>query len=108
MRNGCLVGILTSADLVKALAQGIWVPASGQGATTDEEIRERLVSELRSQDWWNSGTSEVEVRLGIVRFTGFVENEPQRKASIVAAENIPGVRAVEDERTSLAELPAMF
>jgi osmotically-inducible protein OsmY len=84
------------------------VPANAQRATTDEEIRARLVAELRGQDWWNSGSSAVEVSLGIVRFTGFVENEPQRKASLVAAENIPGVRSVEDERKSLAELPVMF
>jgi CBS domain-containing protein len=108
VREGRLVGIVTSADLVKALARGNWVPASGQRAGTDAEIHERLLSELRGQDWWNGGSCGVEVRLGIVRFTGFVENEPQRKASLVAAENIPGVRAIEDERTSLAELPVMF
>jgi CBS domain-containing protein len=110
LRDGRLVGIVTSADLVKALARGIWVPAGEEGdsASTDAEIHERLLSELRRQEWWNSGSCGVEVRLGIVRFTGFVENEPQRKATLVAAENTPGVRAVEDERTSLAELPVMF
>jgi len=108
VRDALLVGILTSADLVRALAQGTWVPASREAANTDDEIRARLDSELRRQDWWNSGSCAVAVRLGVVRFTGFVENESQRRASLVAAENVPGVRAVEDERASLAELPLMF
>jgi osmotically-inducible protein OsmY len=110
VRDGRVVGIVTSADLVMALARGTWVPSRshGENARTDAEIHERLLSELRRHDWWNSGSCGVEVRRGIVRFTGFVENEPQRQASLVAAENIAGVRGVEDERTSLAELPVMF
>jgi len=105
---GRVVGILASADLVKALAQGIWVPTAASAGNTDGDIRERLLSELSEQGWWHGGSCGVEVRLGVVRFTGFVENEPQRQASLVAAENIPGVQGVEDERTSLAEFPVMF
>jgi CBS domain-containing protein len=106
--NGHLAGIVTSADLVKALAGGTWVSSASPGAGGDEQIREQLMAELGSQQWWNSGCCSVLVAHGVVRFTGFFENEAQRRASRVAAENVPGVLKVEDERRSLDELPTMF
>lgn len=106
--KGRIVGILTSADLVKALAEGIWVPSAPDGTGSDEEIRRRLLSELGGQQWWNSGCCGVDVANGVVRFTGFVESEAQRRASRVAAENTPGVQHVEDERKSMDELPMML
>jgi CBS domain-containing protein len=106
--NGRMVGIVTSADLVKALAGGIWVPNARTVTGSDEEIRTRLMSELGRQPWWNSGACFVVVTHGVVRFTGFFESEAQRRASRVAAENVPGVQYVEDERRSMDELPMMF
>jgi CBS domain-containing protein len=106
--NGRIVGIVTSADLVKALAEGIWVSTASTGTGSDEEIRVRLLAELDRQQWWNRGCCDVQVAHGVVRFTGFVESEAQRRASRVAAENIPGVQYVEDERRPLAEIPTMF
>lgn len=106
--EGRMVGILTSADLIKALAQGTWMAAAGEAGASDEGIRRCLVAELNRQEWWNGGGSGVEVDHGVVRFTGFVESDSQRMASCVAAENTPGVHYVVDERRSLSELPIMF
>lgn len=108
LAGGRVVGIVTSADLVRALAGGTWVSAAPAGAGGDDDIRESLLAELSRQQWWNSGCCRVLVAHGVVRFTGFFESEGQRRASRVAAENIPGVRKVEDERRSLDEIPAMF
>lgn len=103
-----MVGIVAAADLVKALARGPWKPAPRPGRTGDGEIRRALLAELGRQPWWNSGCCQVEVEDGVVRFTGFVENPSRREASRVAAENIPGVRHVDDQRRWLDELPTMF
>lgn len=103
-----IVGILTCADLVKALAQGAGIGGTDERTPSDESIRERLLAELTRHDWWNGDTCGVCVERGVVRFTGFVASEPQRNASRVAAENIPGVRHVKDERKSLDELQIMF
>jgi CBS domain-containing protein len=103
-----MVGILTGADLVKALTEGCLLRPAGVDAVTDEAIRGRLLSELEQQDWWSSSSCAVEVEQGVVRFTGFVENDAERRACQVAAENIPGVSAVQDHRMSLSELPVMF
>lgn len=103
-----LVGIVAAADLVKALAQGTWVSDTHGVVAGDREIRRALLAELGRQEWWNSGCCAVEVRAGVVRFTGFVEDDARREASRVAAENTPGVHHVEDRRRSIAELPTMF
>jgi CBS domain-containing protein len=108
VKDGRMVGIVACADLVRALAQGRGVAAPDALGTTDAKIRAALEAELAAQDWWNSGICAVQVAAGIVRFTGYFENDWQQQASQVAAENVPGVRHVIDERTSLAELPAML
>jgi CBS domain-containing protein len=108
VRDGRMVGIVASADLVKALSQGDWMHTARETATSDESISAALFSELRSQDWWPRSMSAIDVSGGIVRFTGYFESEWQRQASCVAAENIPGVQNVVDERRPMAELPAMF
>lgn len=91
------VGIVTRADLVRALSREVQAPrgADGQG---DEAIRRGLLNELRQQRWWRSDWSSFDVRDGVVHFRGLVEGEAERRAARVAAENVPGVRAVEDER----------
>lgn len=103
-----VVGIVASADLVRALSRGMWVPAPFGSATDDPGIRAVLVAELRGQHWWNASIAAVEVAAGVVRFTGFFESESQRRASQVAAQNIPGVQAVVDDRHPTGELPVMF
>lgn len=109
VRDGHLVGIVACADLVKALAEGRWSDRPAPAPrTADSEIRRALLAELDRQEWWNRGLCDVEVRAGVVRFTGFVENDSHREASRVAAENTPGVRRVDDRRRWLAELPTMF
>jgi CBS domain-containing protein len=106
--DNCVVGIVTCADLVRTLAAGQWAAPQTGMATGDAEIRDKLLVELGRQGWWNSSVSNVLVTDGVVLFNGFVENEDQRRASHVAAENIPGVRAVNDERLVISGLPAMF
>lgn len=103
-----VVGIVTCADLVKALAEGLWAGGALQAELGDQAIRDRILSELNAQDWWNSGFCAVDVQDGVVRFKGFVETEWERRASCVAAQNVPGVRRVEDERQPTAELPSLL
>jgi hypothetical protein len=106
--NKRVVGIVTCADLVKALASGLSAARQTRTGRGDAGIREQLLVELGRQAWWNSRISNVLVTDGVVLFNGFVENEAQRRASHVAAENVPGVRSVEDERPLLSELSAMY
>jgi osmotically-inducible protein OsmY len=97
VHDGKMVGIVSRADLLQVLA-------SGGATTTDEKsdrlIRERLLAELRKQEWANQAEANVVVSEGAVHFWGTVGSEEERTALRVVAENIPGVRAIEDHTIS--------
>jgi CBS-domain-containing membrane protein len=93
VQNGKLVGIVTRSNLLQALATtDISKPAS----LDDRTIRERLLAELHVQPWAHMLLKNIIVENGVVHLWGFVENEEERRALRVAAENTPGVKAVED------------
>ena len=107
LRGQELVGILTRANLVRALA--LSGPASPpRQLQGDEAIRLHLLSELEAQSWWRPGQSSAFVRAGVVYYEGLIEDEDERQAARVAAENVPGVRGVEDTRTQWIPLRAMY
>ena len=97
-----VVGILSRSDLVKALA------AKGKeistGDTRDGAIRARLIADLEKQPWWHSAPGNVTVTDGVVHYFGAVEGDEQRRAARIAAENVPGVRRVEDHRIPFAAM----
>lgn len=100
-----VVGIVTRADLVTALARQ---PApGGSRALGDEEIRRRLLEELSAQEWWNGSWQNVDVAGGVVIFKGVVESEAHRLASRVAAETLPGVREIQDDRVLAVDFSGM-
>ena len=102
-----LVGIVTRADLVQAIAtkrRSTNAPAT----QTDASIRERLLAELEQQSWWYSQTSNVLVTDGVVRYRGLVDSEAAREAARVAAQNVRGVRGVRDERVPTTGWQAMM
>jgi osmotically-inducible protein OsmY len=86
--------------LLQALATS---DVSKPASLDDRTIRERLLAELDAQPWAHMLLKNVIVEDGIVHFWGFVENDEERRALRVAAENTPGVKAVEDH---LARYPA--
>jgi CBS domain-containing protein len=105
MRGETLVGIVTRANIVQALAVTMQ-PPRGPRKRTDENIRRHLLQELGSRGWWRE-TSNVIVTDGIVHYWGVCDDEHQRQAARVAAESIPGVRGIEDHRMTFAEIPTM-
>jgi len=105
LRGEKLVGIVTRASLVQALATAMHVPKR-TSVGGDESIRAHLLNELVAQSWWHE-TSNVIVTDGIVHYWGVCHNEAEKRAARVAAENIPGVRRIDDHRITYAELPSM-
>jgi CBS domain-containing protein len=95
-----VVGIVSRSNLIQALAaKGRQISAAETG---DGAIRARLTAELDRQPWWRCAPSNVTVTDGVVRYFGTVEGDEQRRAARIAAENVPGVRRVEDHRIPLA------
>ena len=93
-RDGKLVGIVSRADLLRAMASlaGEVVPT----APDDSAIRKTLLGEFAKQPWVPQVSTNVIVRNGVVHLWGVIFDEEQRQAMIVAAENAPGVKGVED------------
>ncbi len=96
VRNGELVGIVSRANLVQAVATSgskLDIPMS------DSAIREKLVTRLNKQNWAPKVLLNATVNDGIVDLWGFVDSDTERRAIEVAAETTPGVRAVNDHMT---------
>jgi len=89
-----LVGILSRADLLRALLGALQEEESP--ATNDGEIRERILGELAKAAWMPRDGIAITVENGVVDLNGVILDEKEREALRVAAENVPGVRAVED------------
>jgi CBS domain-containing protein len=93
MSGARLVGIVTRADLLQAVAD---LARSVPDPTADDDhIRNRVFTAIESNDWKPVALS-VTVRDGVVHLGGVISEERSRQAAIVAAENIPGVKLVHD------------
>jgi CBS domain-containing protein len=95
VEDGKLVGIVSRANLIRALAMTVDAPVS-RTETKDRKIREKLLAELKAQKWAEVSPVNITVRNGVVHFWCSYLSERERRALIVAAESIPGVRRVED------------
>jgi CBS domain-containing protein len=88
------VGIVSRVDLLRALADALKeMPTAALG---DDEIREHIFAELAKAAWVPRDGLEITVTDGVVDLNGVIVDEKEREALRVAAENVPGVRAVED------------
>jgi CBS domain-containing protein len=94
VRGQALVGIVSRANLLHALA-GIAGDIE-PGTTSDQAIREQLLAELGRQPWAPAALINVIVKDGVVELWGTITDERERRAIIVAAENVPGVKGVRD------------
>ena len=101
LRGGKLAGIVSRANLVRALAMTINERPSGAEAD-DRAIRDRLLAELKAQKWAEVSPANVTVKDGIVHLWSSYYSDQEKRALIVAAESIPGVRRVEDHMRPVA------
>jgi CBS domain-containing protein len=92
MRGNQLVGIISRANLIRALASLVRDAPLAEG--DDQAIRELVLAELDRQPW--KPAVNVVVRNGQVDLSGVITDERQRQALKVAVENVPGVKAVHD------------
>jgi CBS domain-containing protein len=93
VENGELVGIVSRANLVQAVAstrKRLDLPLS------DSAIRDKLLAHLKRQPWAHTGMLNVTVADGVVDLWGATESDAERSAIRVAAESAQGVRAVND------------
>lgn len=99
--GGRLVGIVSRADLVRAIAiHGTAArPASSALRPGDADLRQRLLERLQGEPWFGNPTFEIAVEGGAARLWGVVRSEDERRAMIVAAQTLPGIGSVTDHLT---------
>jgi CBS domain-containing protein len=105
MRGDKLAGIVTRTNLVQAvldLAREVPDPTAD-----DDHIRDRIHAAIEKNDWKPFGLSVV-VRNGIVHLSGIITDERSRQATLVAAENVTGVRKVHDHLVWLEPMSGVF
>ena len=108
VKDGKLVGIISRANLVRALA------AAGSQLTTDaavddRTIRQKLLAELQGQEWVHTWAADIIVRDRVVHIWVSDDRSPEeRQALRVAAENVPGVGGVEEHLVPAPLIPPAF
>jgi CBS-domain-containing membrane protein len=94
VRDGKLVGIISRADIVKALSQS--EPQPGRPISSDTGLEEALLAKIREQDWLDGSFLNVSVQNGVVELNGFIPSAEQRRALHVLVDEVDGVQKVED------------
>ncbi len=89
-----ITGIITRSNLLRAFAG--FMHEAPPASADDNAIRLKLIDEMKKQPWAPLAVTDIDVSNGVVKLSGVVLDDRQRGALRVAAENIPGVKRVED------------
>ena len=96
VRHGTLVGLISHADLLRALQAHLEDAAA---PCSDQEIRKRLLGLLEAESWAPRTGFRVSCMAGVVTLEGMLFDERERAALRVAAQSIAGVKRVDDQMT---------
>ena len=95
MKDGKLVGIVSRANLLQAIAT-IGKTIKPVVTVDDATLREKVIAQLDRQLLTWPSLVNVIVHDGTVELWGMIDSESERRVVRVAAEAVPGVRAVTD------------
>jgi CBS-domain-containing membrane protein len=107
LRGEDVVGIVTRSDLMRALASFV-ANAYEDSIHTDDEIRAAVIAEMNVQVWAPIRSIVVDVEDGVVTLKGIITDDRQRNALKVAAENVPGVKSVNDQLELVDQPPVLI
>ncbi len=102
IRREEVVGMVTRADFLAAIANRSLEP--GSYSDDDNAVRGAVLAAL-SQASWRPCALNVSVHEGVVVLRGTVKSDDDQKAVVVAAENVPGVKRVEDQLSRVTYPP---
>ncbi|GGH33195.1 histidine kinase [Alsobacter metallidurans] len=107
LRNGQLVGIVSRADLLRAL-DAILARGKVAAPASDAEIRSALLAAFEAQGWAPKATIRPSVTNGAVTLSGCIFDDRERDGLRVLAENVPGVTTVNDEMVTIVPFSDAF
>ena len=97
LSKGHMVGIVSRADLLRALIRSDNAQSSPQEPIADARIEKMILAAIEAQQWSTPNAIRLKVENGQVTLSGTIFDERERTAIIVTAENIAGVTKVIDE-----------
>jgi CBS domain-containing protein len=93
--DGKVVGMLTRADFVRALAPFLREPHD-RALVSDGEIEQRIRAEMAAQLWAPTASVDIVIKDAVVNLRGVLMDERERNAIHALVENVDGVRMVHD------------
>lgn len=102
--KGRVVGIVSRANLIQALAS--LSEESKQSTASDSMIRKKVMAQFKSEQWSKHSLLNATVQGGTVTLWGIVDSEAEKEAARVAAEQVFGVKAVENNVTTVPPVVA--
>jgi CBS domain-containing protein len=100
VREGCLVGIVSRADLLRGFATRKPLQAA-ETHSDGAALRRAIQDEMARHAWPNANMVNVLVADGDAHLWGVLGDREERRALQVLVENVPGVKSVTDHRTKL-------
>ncbi len=102
--SGRLVGMVSRADMVRALAEvSITAPAARPEGGA---LQKAIWDQIKAQPWLKTSYVNLAVKDGVVDLWGAVDSEDQRRALRVLVEGVPGVTKVEDNVSLMPKVVA--
>jgi len=100
LREGRIVGIVSRGNLLQGLLAR--EPSQPESSAGDDKLRSVVVAELAKHGWASSfQPTNVVAENGIVHLWGYVSSAAVKDAHRIAAENVPGVKRVENHMNIL-------
>jgi len=99
LRDDKIVGIVSRANLLQGLLAR--EPLPSEDVAADEKLRNSVMTELAHQGWTSTRTTNVVAENGTVHLWGYVDNDAVKDAYRIAAENVRGVKRVENHMNIL-------
>ena len=93
--DGKVVGIISRSNMLQVIA-GQKTEVKKPASVSDRELRKQVYDSLSNQGFASHGSLNVIVDDGVVELWGWVETEEERKALLLTATEIDGVKEVRD------------
>lgn len=92
LRDGKLVGVVSRADLMRAVMAPVGTTTSEEAS--DPRIRREIFAAMRAEPWISTRFVFPSVKDGVVTFHGYLGAQEAMTALRVLAEGVPGVKQV--------------
>ncbi len=104
LQDGRLVGLVSRADLLRAVLRPKQAEPAVAGQQDDRTILRGVIAAMREQPWTDTFWVYPQVEGGVVTLYGYARSDALRKGLTLLAQDVPGVQRVEDRMDPMPRL----